>query len=238
MSEVEKKIDTDIPELLQGEEESTAPVMSEEEEIQLKKKNKKKKIIIGMAVVALVGILSGALLILEPWAKQKIGESLGMYGSNKSYGHYDANYDLDVTTVEEYMQLDRNIYFMQNGEKYFLSESTEMTEDKEFFVYYFDCAINGRYTEYNELFTDNYYKKNEPYVRFAPQMIYDITVEKLSESYKDGNTVYKYNVSYKIYKNNGTFRNDIGSDGSKTLMFTLIGNGSEVKIDAIDYYLF
>ena len=69
-------------------------------------------------------------------------------------------------------------------------------------------------------------------------MIYDITVEKLSENYKDGNTVYKYNVSYKIYRNNGTFRNDIGSDGSKTLMFTLIGDGTQVKIDAINYYYF
>lgn len=238
MSEVEKKNESDMPELLNEEAESDAPVMSEEEEAQLKKKNKKKKMIIGIAVFALVGVLSGLLLMLEPWAKQQIGESLGMYGSNKSYNHYDADYDLDVTTVEEYMQLDRNIYFMQNGEKYFLTESPEMTADKEFFINYFDCAINGRYTEYNGLFTDNYYKTEEPYIRFAPQMIYDITVEKLSENYKDGNTVYKYNVSYKIYRNNGTFRNDIGSDGSKTLMFTLIGDGTQVKIDAINYYYF
>ena len=238
MSEVEKKKEADMPELLREQTESDAPVMSEEEDALLKKKNKKKGIIIGIAAVAIVGIVSGVLLMLEPWAKEQISESLGMYGSNKSYGNYEADYDLDVTTVKEYMELDRNIYFMQNGEKYFITDSPEMTADKEFFINYFDCTINGRYKEYNDLFTDNYYKKNDPYVRFTPQMIYDITVEKLSENYENGKTVYKYNVSYRIYRNNGTFRNDIGSDGSKTLLFTLVGENNQVKIDAIDYYVF
>ena len=184
-----------------------------------------------------IGIVSGVLLLLEPWAKNAFVETLGMYGSNKSYNHYPADYDLVVTEVEEYMELDRNIYFQKGGERFIIEDNADNSPDLDFFIKYFDCAINGRYEEYNAMFTENYYKSNEPYIRFAPQMIYDITVEKLSESYSNGKTNYTYNVTYRIYKNNGTFRNDIGSDGAKTLFFALVEDNGEVKIDRITYYV-
>ncbi len=233
----EKIKENDMPEVLEGELPQGCPVMSEEEEAALMKKSRKKKMIIGVSVFALVGIISGVLLMLEPWAESTLGETLGMYGSNKSYSNYAADYDLDVTTVKEYMELDRNIYFQKGNEKYIVSESDDNTPDIDFFIEYFDCAINGRYEEYNAMFTDNYYESNEPYIRFAPQMIYDITIEKLSESYSGGKTNYTYNVTYRIYHNNGTFRNDIGSDGAKTLYFSLIEENGEVKIDRITYYV-
>ncbi len=232
-----KKTDIEMPEVYDGEMPEGAPVMSEEEEAALKRKNKKKKMIAGVAIFAAVGIISGVLLALEPLAKSVLGESLGMYGSNKSYSNYTPDYDLDVRTVSEYMELDRNIYFKKGGEKFVVEESEDNSPDLKFFIKYFDCAINGRYNEYNKMFTDNYYKTNEPYVRFAPQMIYDISIEKLSERYENGKTNYTYNVTYRIYKNNGTFRNDIGSDGAKTLFFALVEDNGEIKIDRITYYV-
>ena len=126
------------------------------------------------------------------------------------------------------MELDRNIYFIKGGEKFIIEDSADNTPDIDFFIEYFDCAINGRYNEYNDMFTENYYKTNEPYIRFAPQMIYDISIEKLSESYLNGKTNYTYNVTY---------RNDIGSDGAKTLFFALVEDNGEVKIDRITYYV-
>ena len=137
------KRDTDMPELLEGELPEGTPVMSEEEEAQLKKKNKKKRMIAGIAIFAAIGIVSGVLLALEPWAKSVFGETLGMYGSNKSYSNYTPDYDLDVTTVEEYMELDRNIYFINGGEKFIIEDSADNTPDIDFFIEYFDCAING-----------------------------------------------------------------------------------------------
>ena len=233
----EKTKDNDMPELLDGELPAGVPVMTEAEEAEWKRKNKKKKMIAGISIFLAVGIISGALLLVEPFAKGKLGETLGMYGSNKSYNHYPADYDLDVTTVKEYMELDRDIHMVRGGETYILDTSVNNTPDIEFFIEYFDCAINGRYEEYNDMFTARYYKTNEPYIRFAPQMIYDIKLEKLSESYSDGKTHYTYNVTYRIYKNNGTFRNDIGSDGAKTLFFGLIEDNGVVKIDRITYYV-
>ena len=34
--------------------------------------------------------------------------------------------------------------------------------------------------EYNAMFTDKYYETTEPYVRFTPQMVYDIHIEKVA----------------------------------------------------------
>ena len=101
-----------------------------------------------------------------------------------------------------------------------------------------DISIGGEYNEYNKLFTEEYYKSNEPYYSFTQQMIYDIRIERLSETVIDGEDVFYYNVSYKIHKNNGTFRNDIGSDGSKTLCFKLVNKNGTILIDSINYYQF
>ena len=106
-----------------------------------------------------------------------------------------------------------------------------------FFVGYFDAVIRGDWETYNTFFTDRYYEAEEPHVRFAPQMIYNIEVEQLDETAKeDGTTKWTFNVGYMIYRNDGTFRNDIPSNAVKKLRFTLIEASDGVKIDAIDYY--
>ncbi len=78
------------------------------------------------------------------------------------------------------------------------------------------------------------------HLRFAPQMIYDIHIDQLSESTDSaGVTTWTFEVGYKIYRNDGTFRNDIPSDGSRPLIFTLIGDArGNVLIDSIERYRF
>ncbi len=209
------------------------------DELKLKsdKKKTKKKILAAIAIMCVVGIVSGVLLYFEPWASAEKKEPIGMYGSMKQYNNYPINYDIDVTADEEYMGLDRYIHFSRNGEEFLLEQTEDHTVDQKFFMRYFDTVINGRYEEYNAMFTDKYYETTEPYVRFTPQMVYDIHIEKLNETYSGGKTTYVYNVSYRIFKNNGTFRNDIGSDSSKTLYFELVEKNGEVKIDRVTYYV-
>ncbi len=225
------------PELITEDEASAEAAMAEESPEELKKK-KKKRIITVAAVMLVICIVSGVLLYFEPWLAMNKQEPIGMYGSMKSYNHYPADYDLDVTTVSEYMDLDRNIYYNYGGEQYIIEYSSQNSADQNFFIRYFDIVISGDHETYNKLFTDNYYKTYEPYSQFTPQMLYDIQIEKLSEQYSNGKTVYTYNVSYKIYNNTGTFRNDIGSGGSKTLYFELVNENGTVKIDNINYYKF
>ncbi len=210
-------------------------------------KKKKLTIIITFASLVIVGALSWFLLYGIPeknvnpmYSQDKQDEIIGMYGSTQSYIYYPIDYDLDIMTEREYLDLDRCIYYTEGAETFSLNEYPleELDLDMQFFFKYFDLAISGNYDEYNKLFTENYYKSNEPYYSFTQQMIYDIRLERLGEKVVDGKDVFYYNVSYKIHKNNGTFRNDIGSDGSKTLYFTLVDEGGKILIDSIGYYQF
>ena len=117
-------------------------------------------------------------------------------------------------------------------------EMNDYNEAVRFFVEYFETVIAGDVDTYNSYFSDEYYKIYEPYSLFAPQMIYDIEVEQLSEKINsDGTTDWTFNVKYKIYKNDGTFRNDIPSDASKTLYYELSADkNGNVLIDYITYY--
>ena len=107
-----------------------------------------------------------------------------------------------------------------------------------FFAEYFRTVIAGDTDRYNGFFTDRYIREFGEHVRFAPQMLYDIHIYQLSEAISsDGSGSWTFKVEYKIRRNDGTFRNDIPSGGSKKLRFTLIGDrDGNVLIDAIDYY--
>lgn len=207
---------------------------------------KKKAIIIAFATLCLIGIISFVVLYLIPENKdtnpmfdsEKQEEIIGMYGSTQTYLYYPIDHDLDVMTDKEYLGLDRSIYYTKGAETIALAEKDmgSYSDDVKFFVNYFDLAIKGNYEAYNALFTENYYESNEPYFSFTQQMIYDMHIEKLGEGTERGMSAYYYNVSYKIHRNNGTFRNDIGSDGYKTLYFTLVKEDAKILIDSIKYY--
>lgn len=212
-----------------------------------KKAKNKKKIAVLSAFLALcvLGAVSFILLYCIPekdinpmFDSEKQEEIIGMYGSTQSYIYYPIDHNLQVMNEREYLDLDRSIYYTKGAETIALTEEdfANQTADVQFFQNYFNLAIMGEYEAYNALFTENYYKSNEPYYSFTQQMIYDIKIEKLGEGTVRGMNSYSYNVSYKIHKNNGTFRNDIGSDGSKTLNFTLVDQEGSILIDTIDYY--
>lgn len=211
-----------------------------------KPKSKKKVAIIAIiASLCVIGGLSWFLLYGLPEKEEnpmfdpnKQEEIIGMYGSTQTFLFYPIDHDLDVMTEKEYLDLDRNIYYTKGAETVALTveDYDSYPEDVLFFIDYFDYAISGNYSEYNALFTENYYESNDPYYSFTQQMIYDIRIEKLSEDTKDGKDIFCYDVSYRIHKNNGTFRNDIDSDGSKTLFFTLVKENDKILIDSINYY--
>ena len=60
--------------------------------------------------------------------------------------------------------------------------------------------------------------------------------EEMSAAESAAGDSYVYNVTYAIYRNDGSFRNDIDSNAFKTLIFYLVPDGDSLKIDAIDYY--
>ena len=209
------------------------------------KKKKKKRLIVVLCAVTLLAAVSWVLTTfpnLFAGGKKNSGVTTMYSDRNISYLFYESDYDLDPTTDEDYMQMDRQLWYKKGN----LAIGGELDESAwidynaavRFFARYFSAAIAGDAETYNGFFTDRYYRDNKPYERFAPQRIYDMHVEELSETVNnDGSTVWMFNVEYRIMKNDGSFRNDIPSDGSKKLLFTLIGGADGiVRIDAIDYY--
>lgn len=205
------------------------------------KKKKKKKMIIAILVMALLGGVSWVLLE-HPEIFNFLGNrTTSMYSDDiKTFLFYPVDFDIDITADNTYMGLNRYVHYTKGAETHGITDGNYAKYGPvvEFFGVYFSTIINGSTSTYNTYFTDNYYKTNTPYEPFPPQMLYDIHIEELSATENENKTItYAFDVSYKIHKNTGTFRNDIGSDASKVLYYELIQypNG-RILIDRITYY--
>lgn len=203
---------------------------------------KRRNLIIAIIVVTLLAAV-GYVLTFYPqlFEKEEVKSVTSMYSDKiVSYNFYPSDYDLDVTTVPEYMDLDRGVHYTDGNYTILVldEEIKDYNAAVQFFVEYFKTIERGDVETYNSYFTDNYYNYYEPYELFAPQMIYNINVEQLSETFADdGSTTWTFNVSYMIYRNDGTFRNDIGSDASKKLYYELVADkNGNVKVNYITYY--
>lgn len=205
------------------------------------KKAKKKKMLIGILAVTLLGAASWLLTEHPELFKKEENKPTTMYSDElTTYLFYPIDYDLDITKDSVYMGLNRYIYYKNGGETIGITDGNyeKYGPAVQFFAIYFNTIINGSANAHNLLYTDNYYKTNEEYDSFPPQMLYDILIEQLAMVENSDKTVtYKFNVSYKIHKNTGTFRNDIDSDSSRTLYYELIEDrDGRVLIDRITYY--
>ena len=205
----------------------------------------KKRVIIFICVLTFLGIISFVILQnpewLNPETLKDAAETTAAGKSGPKFYFYPTDFELDVTLDEVYMSLDREIYFKQGGETICLGDEdpSAFTGDILFFYQYFDTIIAGDAETYNTFFTERYYETNHPADPFAPQMIYDILIEKLSQiDEDDGDILYSYDVIYKIHKNDGSFRSDMDSDSSRRLCFDLIESGGVVKIDCISSYVY
>lgn len=141
----------------------------------------------------------------------------------KSLSFYPADYNENIFEDEEYMGLNRYLSYTKGSDTYTITDDDYSRYDITvgFFAEYFDSVINGEYETYNNYFTEEYFEENSNKTRFTPQKLYDINVKFKSTSTVDGATSYIYYVTYKIFENNGTFRNDIESDSERMLVYEL-----------------
>ncbi len=115
----------------------------------------------------------------------------------------------------------------------------EYDKNLVFFDEYFTCLREGDFEKYDTFFTKSYFEENEHTdleFGFTQQRIYDIFITKTSVGYEEsGNNYRTYEVKYKIMKNDGTFRNDIGSDEQRAQYITLVTNDEGTFIRRITY---
>lgn len=214
--------------------------MKEINETTQKANVKKRMIIIIVSVFAVLALLLAASYAIDLYNKKNSDEQ------NKpiNYNFYPADYDENIYDDSHYIELISGdfIYYTDNSTNVTLGISTETAKnygaDVEFVVDYIYAIINGDCDKYNGFFSDNYFEKNEKKDRFTMQKLYDVKITKVgSNDINRGDgvyTEYTYTVEYKILKNNGTFRNDIGA-GSRKQTLKISEQSDVYKIESISY---
>ena len=160
----------------------------------------------------------------------------GVFKKKELYYYYPVDWDENVFANRVYMDLDRDLIFSANNVtqqfKYEDSEDSVSPECK-FFLDYFDHVIRGKYEEILSFYVDGFFSaSNKP--KFTMQKLYEPNVLYLSfhdESIAGVETrVYSFKVSYKIFKNNGTFRRNIHSNTAVPQVYQLIKENNQYKI--------
>ena len=209
------------------------------------RKLKRKMIIVIVCMVAFAVIAIPLIQILDNLAQggNPTGDHSPSLRPNGNF--YEPDYECNIMLDPEYLELNRRVYHCDER-----SGLTEELTEKNMPNYgeaaavlcdMLNAVIMGNADAYNELFSTNYFANHDPESPFTMQRIYDIKLTKVSESTvasKTGKyTQYEYEVEYKIRRNDGTFRTDIGQDESKKQYFILSDSTSDtVLIDQILEY--
>ncbi len=200
---------------------------------QLKKISKIVAIVMA-SLFALTALLWGVSLLLGEEGIDTVSQVSGIY-------FFPADYSYNIFEDEIYMSFDRRLKFTEYGETRAVtsSDAEEYGVSGAFFFDYFNYIINGDCDGYKTCFTEEGLRTMTFPDRFTMQMLYDINVVLYRRESKEisGGTVLSeiYEVSYRIFENNGTFRGDIPSGETRTLVYEVYISGGVAKINAIGY---
>lgn len=148
--------------------------------------------------------------------------------------YYPAKYDEDIFQNDAYMAFERALLYSASGvtKKYRLNEDRDLASvECQFFMRYFDTVIHGNFEDYKDFFVDGYFKSDP---KFTMQMIYEpyVMLHSVTEEEFNGETetVYNFEVRYRIFKNNGTFRRGVESNQAVPQVYRLIKTDDSYKI--------
>lgn len=193
---------------------------------------KKAILIISIALVLLLALYFSAARLLAYLQDTKPETDKP---NNKIY-FYDVIPDEDITKDTEYMKKNRLICYSDSLTGVTQSVSPEHYSEYggafELMTKMIESIIAGDSETYNSLFSSKYYSKNTPKESFTPQKLYGtfsmggIVITSIDPSSivgleSAGTDTEYFQVDYLIYKNNGTFRDDVGSDACKPLVYAV-----------------
>lgn len=198
---------------------------------------KKKLLIVIGAVVLVMILLFGASYAIDAYYKSRENVQKPI-----DFDFYPADYSENIYDDQAYNDLikDGFISYTDGASGVTIGTSLDSVQkygsDVKFMVDYIYSIINGDADAYNAFFSESYIKANGKLEKFTMQKLYDVNITKLTSeevSGKNGTyTKYEFILEYKILKNNGTFRNDIG-DGSKKQYITITTESGKLLIDSI-----
>lgn len=128
-------------------------------------------------------------------------------------------------------------------------DSAYRTPYVEFFMDYLTALSNGDAAAIDALCSEVYFRTHDKQKSFSKQYLYDVTIRYFDEatiekadSREDekyiGRKLVYFEVTYSIFKNDGSFRRDITDDDKITQIFTLLcdKNGNDPRLNSISYW--
>ena len=191
-------------------------------------KNKRLRTALLIAGIAVVVEVTALVLLNVLLPKE---ESKTEQNTAKTIKFY-AVYDGDVRENEVYLGLDRQFYLCDDnyGTKEAIDENQFAGDAKLALIRdYINALIDGYPDACRQLMTEKALSET-PIPDFAQQMIYRI---EITETESSGNETV-YCLEYLIYRNNGMYRADVGSNASKPEYLTVVETSDgEYRIDGI-----
>lgn len=203
---------------------------------QAERKLLRRIVIIVVSVLLALSLITGVLWLVS---------SLLSNGSRKppsleSGVFYEPDYSCNILEDPAYLRLDHSIRYLEYDSGETLTEENYETLGvaSAFFYEYFDAIIRGDCETYRSFLTPSYIKLFDPPERFTMQMLYDIEVNRTQYSTKgtyEGQdaTVHYFSVKYKIFENDGTFRDDVGSNTSTTQYYEIYDVNGRFYLNAV-----
>ena len=201
-------------------------------------KGHKKRLLIVIGVILLVMML----LFAASYAIDAYYKARSKNEKPIDFDFYPADYGENIFDDEEYNTLikDGFISYTDSSSGVTVGIDTDNPQkygaDVKFLVDYINTIVNGDCDAYNNMFSEDYLKYNGKHEKFTMQKLYDVSITKLTVSNAAGKNgtyeIYEFILEYKILKNNGTFRKDIG-DGSKKQYLTVTTESGGFLISSI-----
>lgn len=196
----------------------------------MRKNIKKRNVII--IVSAVIAVLAAALSVYFFIFKNDPDDDQ----QNNVY-YYPIDFDEDIFENKNYMQLDRDLFYGDDNRlvSYSFEQKQSAPLIAQFFMQYFEAVINGDKDKVNGYLYNDELKFKEA---FTKQMLYDMNVKYHSESDAEINgetvKVQNFTVSYKIFRNNGTFRQGFSGDSYIPQIYQIFTDANgETKISNI-----
>lgn len=152
-----------------------------------------------------------------------------------AYSFADPSLSADPSSDTDYMSLDRTVYYRALA-GYEVTVSVREEElasfDAEVALLYrlIQAAMAGDSVAYNACFSPEFVAASGATEAFTKQKLYDITLTLYDSSELNVpvgySSVRAYGVAYKIKDNNGSLRDDMGSDAVKGQIFLIVKDAS------------
>lgn len=201
----------------------------------------KKKILIAFAIILGVLLLLTCAAFLIDYIENADTDIPNSADKEIDYNFYPPDFEEDIFENQDYLTLFNNGFmdFKEGNVTIGITKdnASKYGADTSHVVEMLYSIINGDNDLYNQHFSDLYYKTHAAKDDFTMQMLYDIRIERISAEKIEIENTPAYNrsvfsIEYKIYRNNGTFRKDIG-EGSKKQYITLTDQSGEWLVDNI-----